>query len=134
MSMTPTQGTTGARGRRSHHSRHPSHFWRHFVEMFAVMVLGMIASAAIFLTIVQTSWDEATRRYPTASLLVIAAGMSIPMAASMLRRGMGSRNSAEMAIVMVIPVVPFLGLVWLGITESARAVRTVSSRSSRCLD
>ena len=37
-----------------------SHFWLHFVEMFAVTVLGMIVSAAIFLTILRTNWDEAT--------------------------------------------------------------------------
>ncbi len=83
------------------------------------MVVGMIASAAVFLIIVQMTWDEATRQRPTASLLVIAAGTSIPMASWMLHRGMGRRNTAKMAAAMLLPVSPFLGLVWLGITESA---------------
>jgi len=87
--------------------------------MFAVMVVGMIASAAIFLTIVQMTWDEATRERPTASLLVIAAGMSIPMAVWMLYRGMGRKNSAEMAAAMALPAIPFLCLVWFGVTDSA---------------
>jgi hypothetical protein len=87
--------------------------------MFGVMVAGMIASAAVFLTIVQMTWDEATRDHPTASLLVIAAGMTIPMAAWMLHRGMGRRNTTEMAAVMALPAIPFLALVWFGVTESA---------------
>ena len=96
-----------------------SHFWRHFAEMFGVMVAGMIASAAIFLTIVHLTWDAATLEHPTASLLVIAAGMTIPMALWMLYRGMGHRNTAEMAAVMALPAIPFLCLVWFGVTESA---------------
>jgi hypothetical protein len=87
--------------------------------MFAVMVAGMIATAAIFLTVVQMTWDEATRERPTASLLVIAAGMSIPMAVWMLYRGMGRKNSAEMAAAMALPAIPFLGLVWFGVTDNA---------------
>jgi hypothetical protein len=65
------------------------------------------------------TWDEATVRHPMASLFVIAAGMSMPMAAWMLYRGMGLRNSVEMAAAMVIPVIPFLCLVWFDVTESA---------------
>lgn len=37
----------------------------------------------------------------------------------MLVRGMGRRNAAEMAAAIVLPVLPFLGLVWLGVTSSA---------------
>lgn len=99
--------------------RHLSPFGRHFAAMFAVMVAGMIVSAAIFLTIVGMTWDEATLQHPLASLLVIAAGMSVPMAAWMLYRGMGVRNAAEMAAAMVVPVVPFMWLVWSGVTENA---------------
>jgi hypothetical protein len=88
--------------------------------MLGVMMVGMIASAAVFLTAVHMTWDEATVRHPMASLLVIAAGMSVPMAAWMLHRGMGLRNSAEMAAVMVIPVIPFLCLVWFNVTKSAQ--------------
>ena len=88
--------------------------------MFGVMVAGMIAAAAIFLTVVHMTWDEATRQHPMASLVVIAAGMTVPMTAWMLHRGMGHRNSMEMAAVMAVPVVPFLCLVWFGVTDSAQ--------------
>jgi hypothetical protein len=100
--------------------RHLPPFWRHFLQMLAVMVAGMVVSAAIFLTIVGMTWDEATLRHPLASLLVIAAGMTVPMTAWMLYRGMGWRNSAEMAAAMVVPVVPFLCLVWFDVTKSAQ--------------
>jgi hypothetical protein len=114
MTMTPNTRTAPSPG-----ASIASHFWRHFAEMFAVMVVGMIAAAAVFLSIVQMTWDEATRQRPTASLLVIGVGMSIPMAVWMLYRGMGRRNAVEMAAAMVLPMIPFLGLVWLGVTDSA---------------
>lgn len=94
-------------------------FRRHFLEMFGLMVVGMIVSAAIFLMIVGMTWDQALIHRPTASLLVIAGGMSLPMAAWMLHRGMGWRSTWEMAVAMAAPVVPFLCLVWFGVTKSA---------------
>jgi hypothetical protein len=102
------------------HKRHLSPFWRHFLEMLAAMAVGMIATGAIFLSIVGLkTWDEVTIKYPTQALLAMAAGMSIPMAAWMLIRGMGRRNAYEMTAAMILPVIPFLCLVWFGITKSA---------------
>jgi hypothetical protein len=103
--------------------RHKPHiwlFWRHFLEMFAVMVVGMIAAVAIFLTIVQVTWGEALVQNPVQSLLVVAAGMTVPMAAWMRLRGHGWRSSAEMAAAMLLPVIPFLCLVWFNVTKSAQ--------------
>ena len=119
MVTTPNATIAPTHGGVAHGARLGRHFWRHFAEMFGVMVAGMIASAAIFLTIVQMTWDEATQEHPTASLLIIAAGMTIPMALWMLYRGMGRRNTGEMAAVMALPVIPFLCLVWFGVTDSA---------------
>jgi NhaP-type Na+/H+ or K+/H+ antiporter len=101
--------------------RHLSPFWRHFLEMLAAMAVGMVATVAIFLSIVGLkTWDQVTIQYPTQALLAMAAGMSIPMVAWMLLRGMGRRNAYEMAAAMILPVVPFLCLVWFGITKSAQ--------------
>jgi hypothetical protein len=102
------------------HKRHLSPFWRHFLEMLAAMAVGMIATGAIFLSIVGLkTWDQVTIQYPTQALLAMAAGMSIPMTAWMLLRGMGRRNTYEMTAAMILPVIPFLCLVWFGITKSA---------------
>jgi hypothetical protein len=88
--------------------------------MLAAMAVGMTATGAIFLSIVGLkTWEEVTIRYPTQALLAMAAGMSIPMVAWMLIRGMGRRNAYEMVAAMILPVAPFLCLVWFGITKSA---------------
>jgi cytochrome bd-type quinol oxidase subunit 2 len=101
--------------------RHVSPFWRHFLQMLAAMVAGMIATGAIFLTIVGAkTWDEVTTQYATQALLAMAVGMTVPMVAWMVYRGMGWKNSYEMAAVMVLPVIPFLCLVWFDVTKSAQ--------------
>jgi flagellar biosynthetic protein FliP len=98
-----------------------SPFWRHFLEMLAAMAVGMIATGAIFVSVTGLkTWDQVTIQYPTQVLLAMAAGMSIPMVAWMLHRGMGRRNAYEMAAAMILPVLPFLCLVWFGVTKSAQ--------------
>jgi flagellar biosynthetic protein FliP len=96
-----------------------SHFWRHFLEMIAAMVVGMVASAAILLSILQVTWAEATLRYPVLSLLVMAAGMTLPMVLWMHHRGHDRRSMSEMAAAMIVPVIPFLCLVWFHVTKDA---------------
>jgi hypothetical protein len=104
-----------------HHRHRLSPFWRHYLQMAAVMVVGMIATGAVFVSIVGLkTWDEVTTQYPTQTLVAMAAGMSIPMVAWMLYRGMGRKNSFEMATAMVLPVFPFLCLVWFDVTKSAQ--------------
>jgi hypothetical protein len=101
--------------------RRLSPFWRHFLAMLGVMLVGMVVTGAIFIAIVGLkTWDEVTTQYPTQSLLAMAAGMTLPMVAWMAYRGMGWRNSFEMAAVMVLPVIPFLCLVWFDVTKSAQ--------------
>ncbi len=103
------------------HKRHLSPFWRHFLGMLAAMVVGMIATGAVFLSVVGLkTWDQVTIEYPTQALVAMAGGMSIPMVGWMLYRGMGWKNSYEMAAAMVLPVLPFLCLVWFGVTKSAQ--------------
>ena len=100
--------------------RHISLFWRHYLQMAGVMVAGMFGAAAILVVLSGLkSWDAVTTEYPTQALLAMAAGMSAPMVAWMMFRGMGWKNSYEMAAAMVVPVVPFLCLVWLNITGAA---------------
>jgi hypothetical protein len=113
---TPTPQATRGKQRR----RHMAPFWRHFLQMLAVMVAGAIGTGAVFLSVVGLkTWGEVTTAYPTQALLAMAGGMTAPMVAWMMYRGMGRRNSLEMAAAMVLPVIPFLGLVWLGVTRSA---------------
>jgi NhaP-type Na+/H+ or K+/H+ antiporter len=89
--------------------------------MLAAMAVGMIATGAVFLSVVGLkTWDQVLVQYPTQALLAMAAGMTIPMVAWMLFRGMGWRNSYEMAAATVLPVTSFLFFVWSGVTTSAQ--------------
>jgi cytochrome bd-type quinol oxidase subunit 2 len=89
--------------------------------MLAAMTVGMIGTGAIFLSIVGAkTWDEVTTGYPTQALLAMAAGMTIPMVGWMTYRGMRWRQCVEMAAAMLLPVVPFLCLVWFDVTDSAQ--------------
>jgi hypothetical protein len=84
------------------------------------MVVGTIATGASFASVIGlTAYEQVTVLYPTQILLAMAAGMSIPVVAWMLHRGMGRRNASETAAAIVLPVLPFLGLVWSGVTSSA---------------
>jgi hypothetical protein len=112
MTQTPSLHT------RKHHL---APFWRHFLQMLAVMMIGMFVGAAVLVTVEGAkTWDEVTTEYGTQALVVMAVSMTVPMTAWMLSRGMGSRNAYEMAAVMVLPVVPLLCLYWFDVTKSAQ--------------
>jgi hypothetical protein len=84
------------------------------------MVVGTIATGLTFASLIGfTAYEQVTVLYPAQILLAMAAGMCIPVVAWMLVRGMGGKNAAEMAAAIVLPVLPFLGLVWFGVTGSA---------------
>jgi hypothetical protein len=86
-----------------------SPFWRHFLEMFAAMMLGMMAGKPVFLAITGlSSTAQAGRLYPAQSVLSMGLSMTVPMVAWMLFRGHGWRNSAEMAAAMLVPAIPFI--------------------------
>src|SRR4051794_32824715 len=71
-------------------NHHLSPFWRHFLQMLAVMTAGMILSAAALMSFVGLkTWDEVTTQYGAQALILMAVGMTVPMAAWMLYRGMG---------------------------------------------
>ena len=90
------------------------HFIRHYVEMVAVMFLGMAAlgmpmSAALDAAGVK-SGDA-----PAVSLLGMATTMTVPMVALMRYRGHGWQPSMEMAASMFVPTIAVIGLLAAGI-------------------
>jgi hypothetical protein len=91
-------------------------FWLHFVEMFAAMWVGMAAGVRVYLTITGlSSYAQGLRLHPVPSVSAMAISMAVPMAAWMLFRGHGWRNSAEMAAAMIVPAIPFVILAWLDV-------------------
>jgi len=99
-----------------------SSFWQHFLEMFAAMMIGMMAGKPVFLAITGlSSTDQAGRLYPWQSVLAMALSMTVPMVAWMLFRGHGRRNSAEMAAAMLVPAIPFIILCSLHVLPGGTA-------------
>jgi hypothetical protein len=131
---TPTRNTIpGLDQRRDAGTRHAilttfrhkvriSPFWRHFLEMFAAMMMGMMAGKPAFLAITGlSSTDQAGRLYPWQSVLSMGLSMTVPMVAWMLFRGHGRRNSAEMGAAMLVPAVPFIILCALHVLAGGTA-------------
>ena len=99
----------------THRANRRGGFALHLLEMTVVMIVSMIAGGAIFLTPQGLTVDQALVRYPVLFPLVIAVSMAIVMVAWMRFRGHSWRSCSEMAACMVLPLVPFVVLFWLGV-------------------
>jgi len=78
--------------------------------MAVAMIVGMVASAAVFLSTAGMTLDEALRRHAVLFVVVQAFGMTVAMVAWMRHRGHTWRSCSEMAAAMVVPAVPFICL------------------------
>jgi hypothetical protein len=85
-------------------------FFRHLFEMALAMMVGMIISAAVFLTAVGMTAAEAMRRHAVLFVVLQASGMTTAMVAWMRHRRHTWRRSSEMGAAMVIPAVPLICL------------------------
>jgi hypothetical protein len=83
--------------------------------MALAMMVGMMVSAAIFLSAVGMTAAEAMRQHAVLFVVLQAAGMTVAMVAWMRHRGHAWRSSAEMAAAMVVPAVPLVCLRLLGV-------------------
>jgi hypothetical protein len=90
---------------------HRAHgFGRHLLEMGLAMMVGMIVSAALFLTAVGMTAEEGMREHAVLFVVLQALGMSVAMVAWMRHRRHSWRSSWEMATAMVVPAVPLICL------------------------
>jgi len=102
------------------------HFARHYVEMAAVMGIGMFASAFVFMIILNlavendVTWEEALLDHPAQALLAVAIGMSLPMIPWMRHRGHSRKSAYEMAAVMGILAIPFFCLALFDVVKGAQ--------------
>jgi hypothetical protein len=85
-------------------------FLRHLLEMGLAMMAGMMVSAAIFLTAVGMTAEEAMREHAVLFVVLQALGMTVAMVAWMRHRRHTWRSSSEMAAAMVVPAVPLICL------------------------
>jgi hypothetical protein len=95
----PTAPTYGGHG-----------FIRHVLEMGLAMMVGMMVSAAIFLSAVGMTAAEAMREHAVLFVALQALGMTVAMVAWMRYRRHNWRSSSEMAAAMVVPAIPLICL------------------------
>ena len=92
------------------------HFIRHYVEMVAVMFLGMAVlgmPAMLALGAAGVTSAELEADAPGLMLLGMGVTMTVPMVAWMRYRGHGWRASNEMAASMLIPTAGVIALLLL---------------------
>jgi hypothetical protein len=92
-------------------------FIRHYLEMVAAMVLGMVVlgvPAETGLQAIGTSVSALQDDAPAVLLLGMAVIMTVPMVGWMAYRGHGRRPNAEMAASMFIPTFGVIALMGSG--------------------
>src|SRR3982751_2176048 len=116
---SPKGGAMRAAGaaERTASARDAHGFLRHLLEMGLAMMVGMLVSAAIFLTAVGETAAEGMRDHAVLFVLLQAVGMTAAMVAWMRHRRHTWRSSSEMAAAMVIPAVPLICLRLLDIVS-----------------
>jgi len=90
-------------------------FLRHLFEMAVAMMVGMLVSAAVFLSAVGMTAAQAMRQHAVLFVVLQAFGMTMAMVAWMRHRRHTWRSSSEMGAAMVIPAVPLICLRLLGV-------------------
>jgi hypothetical protein len=101
-------GPTGGGGRR---------FLRHYLEMVAAMLVGMmVVGAAVRGVLAFAGLGFPTRR-PELAALEMAFDMSVGMVAWMRYRGHGWASMLEMAGAIFAPAVGLFPLLWLGLID-----------------
>ena len=104
------------------------HFARHYVEMVVVMFLGMAVlwiPAGWALGAVGSSWAELQDEAPAAMLLLMAATMTVPMAAWMRLRRHGWGPTNEMSASMILPTLAVIALDGAGLMSDVGSMLIV---------
>jgi len=63
------------------------HFLRHLLEMVLAMMVGMFVGAAVFVSALRITVEEAIQDHSVSFVIVIAFSMTVPMVAWMSYRG-----------------------------------------------
>jgi hypothetical protein len=90
-------------------------FLRHYLEMVAAMLVGMVALGAALRGVLALAGLELPARYPALAALEMAATMAAGMVAWMRHRGHRWASTLEMAGAMLAPAVALSPLLWLGV-------------------
>jgi hypothetical protein len=105
-------------------SRQPTHpagghgrwrFLRHYLEMVAAMVVGMVVLGAAVRGVLALAGLAFPAQHPELAALEMAFDMSVGMIAWMRHRGHRWASTLEMAGTMFAPALALFPLLWLGV-------------------
>jgi len=99
----------------SHHTGAWRHFFRHYLEMLAAMLVGMAVFGALIRGGLALAGLEFPARHPELLVLEMALDMTAGMTIWMRHRGHGWPATAEMAASMIVPALALLPLLWLDV-------------------
>jgi hypothetical protein len=102
-----TAHTAGGHGRRG--------FLRHYLEMAAAMLVGMVALGAAVRGVLALAGLELPAQYPELAALEMTVTMAVGMVAWMRHRRHRWASTLEMAGAMFAPAVALFPLLWLGV-------------------
>ena len=91
------------------------HFRRHYLEMCAAMLAGMVVFGAAVRWFCSLTGHESLLEHPGASAPIMATNMAAGMVLWMKYRGDGWAPIAEMSAAMYAPLVVLLVPFWLGV-------------------
>jgi hypothetical protein len=90
-------------------------FLRHYLEMIAAMLVGMVVLGAAVRGVLALAGLEFPTQYPELAALEMAVDMSVGMVVWMRHRGHGWASTLEMVGAMFAPLVALFPLLWLGL-------------------
>jgi hypothetical protein len=90
-------------------------FLRHYLEMVAAMLIGMVVLGAALRGLLALAGLQYPTRYAELAALEMAVTMSVGMMVWMRHRGHGWASTLEMAGAMFAPAVALIPLLWLGV-------------------
>ncbi|EMY32321.1 hypothetical protein D477_020778 [Arthrobacter crystallopoietes BAB-32] len=92
-------------------------FTRHYLEMVAAMIVGMVALAPVWNWLFDALGVAALFDRPDLGSLVMATNMTIAMSAWMKFRGHGWAPITEMAAAMYLPFIALFFPLWAGLID-----------------
>jgi hypothetical protein len=107
---------SGSRPATHGHARHRRwNLLRHYLEMLAAMLVGMVVLGAAVRGVLGLAGLEFPAQYSELVALEMAFDMSVGMVVWMRHRGHGWAPTLEMAGTMFVPAVALFPLLWLGV-------------------
>ena len=87
-------------------------FTRHYLEMVAAMLLGMVTLYPLWLLATDGAADGSWVHRTEVELVAMATAMTVPMVLWMWRRGHRARPTVEMAVAMYAGFVVLFPFLW----------------------